>query len=151
MLPASPTPPEARAALAEADEQARAVRRADARFRPILLVLAAFAVAIAILLGFVPVRGGWPYAGVVLLAIYLVAIVALVVLVQRGRARSRVNARRFNIAIAVFSLWNAAVVGVSTASGWWGGGVPGFHATVSFAVAALPLVVGAWLVGPPRR
>jgi hypothetical protein len=147
-MQSDPTPPEALDALSEVRERARAVRWADRRFRPILLVLAAFDLAVGVLLGLYP-RGGWRYEGVVLLVIYVVAIVATAVLLRAGRVRSRAATTRFTLAIAAFSLWNGAVVAVSAASGWWAAGQP-FHATVSFAVSALPLVVAAWLVGPRR-
>jgi hypothetical protein len=145
MMQRTPTPQEASAALAEAGERAQAVRRADRRFRPILFILAAADVGIGVLLGFYP-RGGWRYAGVVLLAIYLGAIVATGVLLWRPRVRSRAAVKQFCLASAVFSLWNTAVIALSIATGWWGTSQPGFHATVSFAVAALPLVVAAWLI-----
>jgi hypothetical protein len=146
----TPTPQEARAALTEAGVRAQAVWGADTRFRPILLVLAAADVGIGVLLGFNP-RGEWRYGGVVLLAIYLGAIIATGVLVRRPPARSRAAGMRFFLACVVFFVWNAAMIAVSVASGWWGASQPGFHVTVSFAVAALPLVVAAWLIGPPRR
>jgi hypothetical protein len=126
------------------------VRGGDRRFRPILLVLSAAVVAVGVLLGFSP-RGGWRYEGVVLLAVYVVAIVATAALLHRGGVRGRGAVTRFNLAVAVYSLWNGVVVGASVASGWWAAGQPGFHATVTFAVSALPLAVAAWIMPAKRR
>lgn len=81
----------------------------------------------------------------------LVAIVAIGALLRWGAVRSRGAPRRFNLAIAVFSLWNGVVIAVSVASGWWAAGQPGIHATVSFAVSALPLAAAACLVRPRSR
>jgi hypothetical protein len=145
-----PTPHAARAALSEARDRELAVYRADRRFRPVLLVLAGFDLAVGVLLGFTS-RGGWRYEGAVLLALYAVAIIASAVLLQAQPVRSRQAAARFNLTVAVFSVWNAAVIAVSVASGWWAAGQPGIHATASFAVSALPLAAAAWLVGPTRR
>lgn len=146
-----PTPQEARGALSAARQHQRAVRWADRRFRPILLVLAGLDLAVGVVLGFYPSRGGWRYGGIVLLTICVVAITAIAALLRAGGVRSRAATARFNLAIAVFSLWNAAVIAVSVASGWWAAGQPGIHATMSFAVSAMPLAVAAWLAGPTRR
>ena len=49
--------------------------------------------------------------------------------------------------VAVFLLWNGAVIWVSIATGWWGPHQPGLHFGGIVVVAVIPLLVAAWLVG----
>jgi hypothetical protein len=143
------TPQQARAALAEAARQATRVRSADAQYRPILLGLAATYLAAGVLVGMFP-RGGSIVAGVGLLLILVAGLIGGVGLLWRIRIYSRWGPVRFAWSCAAFTIWNAAVVGVSSATGWWGPHQPGVHFTVSAAVAALPLLLAAWLVGRRR-
>jgi hypothetical protein len=144
-----PTRREAEVALAEARNQARRVRGTDQQFRPVLIIVAAAYLAAGVVLGLSP-RGGLPYQGTALLVILLGGLAVGLVLLWRIRAYSRWGLARFSLSIAACSIWNAAVIGVSTISGWESADQPGFHVTVSFAVAALPLVVAAWLIGRTR-
>jgi hypothetical protein len=73
------------------------------------------------------------------------------VLFWRIRTFGRWGSIRFSLSVATFLIWTAAVLGVSSASGWMGTDQPGAHTTVSFAVAALPLLLAAWLIGRGRR
>jgi hypothetical protein len=141
---------QAQAALAQAARQADRLRRTDARFRLVLLILAAVYVAVGILAALPRVeqpinpRLGIPLA-------LAGGLVASVVLTLRVRAESRWGRAWFWGSIAAFSIWNAVVVSVSETTGWWGVGEPLLHFTVSAAVAAVPLVLGAVLMGWPRR
>lgn len=71
-------------------------------------------------------------------------------IIWRIRIYSRWGPARFAWSCAAFTIWNAAVVGVSRAFGWWEPHQPGAHFTVSAAVAATPLLLAAWLVGKGR-
>jgi hypothetical protein len=66
MSDTTPTPEQARVALAEAEGRALGVRRSDGEFRFILLALVVIYVAIGVVIGLHP-RGG-PFAGPVVLA-----------------------------------------------------------------------------------
>jgi hypothetical protein len=145
---AAPTPEQARAALAEAEGRARGVRRSDGQFRFILLALAATYLGVAVVAGLHP-RGG-PLAGPPILAIYAVGVALLVVLFRRVRAYTKQGVLRFSLYCSGFTIWNAAVIGVSLASRWFGPNQPGWHFTVSAAVASIPLVVAALLLAPRR-
>lgn len=140
------TPEEARAALADAGNQTTGVRRTDKQFRAILLWIAAMYLGIAVLIGLFP-RGGVPLVSAAVLAIFLGGFGGALLLLWRIRAYSRRGMRWFTWSALGFALWNAAVAGASTASGWWGPHQPGFHFSISAAVAVLPLLVAAWLVG----
>jgi hypothetical protein len=49
--------------------------------------------------------------------------------------------------MAVFLVWNGAVIWVSIATGWWGPKAPGIHFGGTAAVAVIPLLVATWLFG----
>lgn len=142
-------PQEAQAALAEAARQATVVRSADAQYRPILLGLAAMCLALGVLVGMFP-RGGSRFAGIAVLVVLFGGLVGTLFLLWRIPIYSRWGPVRFAWACAAFTIWNAAVVGLSIATGWWGTHQPGFHFTISAAVDATPLLLAAWLLGRRR-
>jgi hypothetical protein len=148
LIDTGPTPEEARAALAEAAGRAVGVRRSDGQFRLTLLALAATYLAIAVVAGLHP-RGG-PLAGPPILAIYAVGVALVVVLFRRVRAYTKKGVLRFSLYGFGFTIWNSAVIGLSLASGWLGPNQPGWHFTVSAAVASIPFFVAAWLLAPRR-
>jgi hypothetical protein len=143
------TPERARAALAEVDSRAASVDRSGSQYRFILLAIAAANVGLGVVVGFNP-RGGSPFADVALLLLFGGAITVAVAVFWRVRAYSKAGRLRFAISCMAFTFWNAAVVGVSTASGWWGPQQPGSHFAASAAVASIPLLVAAWLLAPKR-
>ena len=140
------TPEEARAALADAGNQATGLHRTDKQFRAILLWVAGMYLAIAVLAGFFP-RGGWPLVGAGVLAILFGGFGVTLLMLWRIRAYSRRGLQWFTRSAAAFTLWNIAVVGVSHLSGWWGPQTSEFHFLISAAISVLPLLVAAWLVG----
>jgi hypothetical protein len=140
------TPQEARAALADAGNQAARLRRSDRQFRSILLGLAATYVVGALLVGLYP-HGGSRFAGIALIVILVGGFIGMLYLLLRIRAYSRRGILWFTWSAAAFSFWNAAVIGVSEVTRWWGPHQPGTHFTVSAIIAAIPLVVAAWLIG----
>jgi hypothetical protein len=140
------TPEEARAALADAGNQATGLHRTDKQFRGILLWIAAMYLGIAVLVGLFP-RGGKALVSAAVLTIFVGGVIAAFLLLWRIRAYSRRGIRWFTWSAFGFSLWNAATAGVSSVSGWWGPHQPGFHFSISAAVAVLPLLIAAWLVG----
>jgi hypothetical protein len=140
------TPMEARAALGDAKERAAQVRETDTQFRWILLVLAGIDLAAAVLVGLVP-EGRSPFAGITLLVVFVGGFLAGLILLLRARAYSRRGILFFTWSCAAFTWWNAAVVGVSVATHWWGLHQPATHFSVSAIIAAIPLLVAAWLVG----
>lgn len=148
-----PTRQEAREALAEAADRAARIRRADTHLRAILLVLAAMYVAVGVLVGLVE-QGGSPSLRTGLAAAALVlqwaGLAGSLAIAWRIRALSRHGWARFCLAAVAFSIWNPAMLVASIASGWWGPDQPGLHFTTSFVVVALPLLLGAWLVGRRR-
>ena len=148
MSDTTPTPEQARAALAEAEGRALGVRRSDGEFRFILLALVVIYVAIGVVIGLHP-RGG-PFAGPVVLAIFVAGAALTAVLFRRVRAYSKPGILRFSLYLSGFGIWNAAVISVSFVSGWFGPNQPGWHFTVSAAVASLPLLLAAWLLAPRR-
>jgi hypothetical protein len=85
--------------------------------------------------------------GAVIVAAVLVGLLALH---RRTRVYSRSGSRWFNLSLAVFSLWNGAVVVASFATGWWAAHQPSSHFTVSAVVAAIPLLA-AFLIGGRGR
>jgi hypothetical protein len=143
------TPQKAQAALAEAALRATRVRSADAQYRPILLVIAAMCLAAGVLVGMFP-RGGSRFAGVALIVIFVGGLAGTLALLLRIPVYSRWGPARFAWSCAAFTIWNAAVVGVSIATGWWGPHQPGIHFTVSAAVDATPLLLAAWQIGKRR-
>lgn len=147
-MDSAPTPQAAQADLAEADARARKIRRSDSQFRFVLVALAATYLALGIVVGLRP-RGG-PYAGPAVLAIFVCGIAAMVVIFRRVRAYSKAGVLRFSLACSAFTVWNALVLGGSFVTGWLGPHQPGGHFTVMTAVASMPLVVAAWLLGRRR-
>jgi hypothetical protein len=145
----APTPAEARSALAEADVRALEIRRSDGQFRFILLAIAAVYLALGVVIGLHP-RGG-PLAGPPVLAIFASGLALVVVLGWRVRAYSKSGMLRFALYCSGFTIWNMMVIAASFAGHWVGPHQPGWHFTVSAAVASIPLVVAAWRLAPPRR
>jgi hypothetical protein len=143
-----PTQQEAQAALTEADRAAAWIRRTDKQFGAILLGMAAAYLAVGVLVGLAPAVPG--FALVAIVVILVAALGGGVILLLRIRAYSRTGILQFTVSCAAFSLWNAIVVGVSSATRWWAPNQPTSHFTVSAVVAATPLVVAAWLVSRTR-
>jgi predicted ferric reductase len=146
MTETSPTPHDARALLDEAKGRAETVRRSEKQLRWTLLLVAAMYLVTAVLLSFNP-RQGNRLIGTALLVTFLVALVLAVYLGWRVRAWSRAAVLWFVAAMAVFLVWNGAVIWVSIATGWWGPKAPGIHFGGTAAVAVIPLLVGTWLFG----
>lgn len=140
------TPQEARAALADAGNQATGVRSTDKQYRPILLGIAAMYLGCALLVSLFP-HGGSRFAGIALLVIFFGGLAGTLFLLLRIRAHSRRGIRWFTVSAFGFTLWNTAVIGASIASGWWGPHESGIHFFGTAIIGALPLVVAAWLVG----
>ena len=142
----TPSPREAQAALDAAASQAGRVRRSDRQFATILLWIAAMYLAVGVVVGFFP-RGGSPIADFSLAVIGVGGFAGMLALFWRIRAYSRAGTIRFIWAMALFTIWNALAVGVSQGSAWWFRSAPGYRFTVTAAVACLPLLIAAWLVG----
>jgi hypothetical membrane protein len=140
------TPLEARTALGDAKNRAAEVRATDTQFRLILLVLAGIDLVAALLMGLFP-EGRSPLAGITLLVVFLGGSLTALILLLRARAYSRRGVLLFTWSCAAFTWWNAVVVGVSVATGWWGPHQPATHFSVSAIIAAFPLLLAAWLVG----
>jgi hypothetical protein len=140
------TPQEARAALGDANERAAQVRETDSQFRLILLVLAGVDLTAALIIGLFP-QGRSPLAGITLLVVFVGGLVVGLVILLRARAYSRRGLLFFTWACAGFTWWNAAVVGVSVVTGWWGPHQAATHFSASAVIASIPLLVAAWLVG----
>ena len=144
----APTPEEARSALAEAESRAAGVRRSDSQLRFILLAVAAMYVAIGVIVGRYP-HGGH-FAGPAVLTIFAAAVAATAVLGWRIRAYSKPGMLRFTLYLSAFTIWNSVVVAVSLAGGWIAPHQPGWHFTITAAVASISLVVAAWLLARRR-
>jgi hypothetical protein len=142
----TPTPQEARAALAEANSQSARVRRADHQFRWILLLLVAIYLVAAAIVSATS-RPGPSFGWLVGLLLVGGGLVGIGLLVWWIRAYSKAGIRWFTGAAAAFTWWNAIVCGVSILTGWWGPHQPNYHFGVSALVAVIPLIVAAWLVG----
>jgi hypothetical protein len=141
-----PTPQEARAALAEASRQAAGVRRADQLFRWILLGIAACYIGAGVVVS-IGGRHAGPLAAVAL-GVFVLAIVIGIIWIGVGlRAYTRAGVLLYMFGVAAFNLWNAAVVGVSIATGYWASTQPTYHFGVSVLVGVLPLIVAAYVVG----
>ena len=149
MTETNPTPQDARASIDEASRRAATVRRSDAQLRTVLLVVAAVYLASGALLSANP-RGGSLLIGRALIFVLLGGLAAATYITWRMRAWSRTGVLWLLGAVALFLVWNAVVVWVSLASGWWGPGANGLHFGVSVVVAVIPLVIGAWLMGRRR-
>jgi hypothetical protein len=141
-----PSPDAAKVLLDEAGAHAATVRRADAQFRPILLIITGMYLVIAALLSANP-RGGNVLIGDGVIATFLLGTVGGLYLCWRIRAWSRAGIGWFVGSVAAFVLWNGAVIWLSVATGWWGKSAPGVHFGASAVVAIIPLVVAAWLIG----
>jgi len=146
MTDTSPTPQDARAALDEANSRAATVRRADSQLRLILWILAALYLATGALLSSNP-RQGSVLIGDALIVIFLGGLAGTVYVMWRIRAWSRMGIVWLLGSVAVFLLWNGAVIWVSIATGWWGPHQPGIHFGGSVVVADIPLLLAGWLVG----
>jgi len=146
MTDTSPTPQDARAALDEANSRAATVRRADSQLRLILWILAALYLATGALLSSNP-RQGSVLIGDALIIIFLGGLAGTVYVMWRIRAWSRMGIVWLLGSVAVFLLWNGAVIWVSIATGWWGPHQPGIHFGGSVVVADIPLLLAGWLVG----
>jgi len=142
----TPTPRDARAALAEADSQAARVRRSDRHFRWILLTLVAtYLVAAGIFSA--TSRPGPSFGWLILLVLVVGGVVGTGLLIWWIRAYSRAGILWLTGAAAAFTWWNAIVCAVSIGTGWWGTHQPNYHFGMSALVGVTPLVVAAWLVG----
>jgi hypothetical protein len=142
----TPTPQQARAALAEAATRSAQVRKADKPLLLIPLVIAATYLAIGAVFAL-----PWAHSGLIVLLILGAGIAGAIGLGARIRAHSRIGRRRFRMAVGVFSLWNGAVAGASAMLGWWAPGSPPWHFTVSTGVAVLPLLAATVLARWSRR
>ena len=137
---------DARAALDEANSRAATVRRADSQLRLILWILATLYLATGALLSGNP-RQGSVLIRDALIVIFLAGLAGTVYVMWRIRAWSRMGIVWLLGSVAVFLLWNGAVIWVSIATGWWGPHQPGIHFGGSVVVAVIPLLVAGWLVG----
>jgi hypothetical protein len=144
MSDVAPTPGQAQAALAEAATQAARVRTADKGLRLILLVLAATYVGAVSALVFVHGALAFPL-------VFCAGSLGCVVIFARMRVFSRRGKRRFAAASLVFAFWNTVVAGASVMLGWYAPGSPPWHFAASAAVAALPLLGAAALIGRGSR
>jgi hypothetical protein len=143
----TPTPLEARAALAEANSHAVRVRHADHQLGWIVLGIAAAYLAVGALMSTLPdPRRAGPVVGPAILGVMVVGLVGLVIVFLRIRAFSRTGILLYFGGIGAFGLWNGIVVGVSTATRWWALTQPSYHFGVSVVVAVIPLLVAGWLI-----
>ena len=141
-----PTRDAAAAAVAEAGHRASQVRHADLQLRWMLLAVVAADAVVAVLMSVGPQRGS-RLAPLGIIAALVAAIVFGVIVGLRMRAYSRAGIRIYFAAIIAFNLWNAIVISTSIVVGFWRSGQPAYHFGISEAIAALPLVIGAVLVG----
>lgn len=146
MLEASQTADDARAKLQEAGLRAAVIRRSDKQFRRILLAIAAIYLMAAAAVALFP-SGGSPLGLVAFIVIVFGGLAGSLLLLWRIRAYSRTGVWKFTVSAAAFTWWNAAVAGVSIATGWWAPHQPATHFSVSAVVAVIPLLVAAWLIG----
>lgn len=145
----APSQYEAEHTLVEAAGRAASMRRADRPLALALVVLAVMYVVVGVIVGAIG-RGG-PAGGLALVVVFAIGLAVVVLALVRRRASSRIGSRLYVAGIVTFSLWNAAVIAGSGWLGWWAPRAPGWHFTVSAAVAALPLfVVGGVLLRRSR-
>jgi hypothetical protein len=143
----APTAEEARAALSEVTSQATRVHRSDHQLGWMLLGVAAVYLAVGGLMSTLPdPRRGGPVVGLAILTVVIAGAVGFIFVGLGIRAYSRAGIVLYFVAIAVFNLWNAIVVGVSIGSRWWAPGQPGYHFGLSVAVGVIPLLVAGWLI-----
>ena len=147
---ATPNPKQARNARTEAASQAARIRGSALHFRTVLLGIAAIYVVLGILVG-VPREWRSGFEGIAVLVIFLGGMAGSLLLIWRIRDYSRIARRRFILSCAAFTLWNVIVAEVSVATGWWARNQPSSHFTVSAVVAAIPLLVAAWIMGSGRE
>lgn len=112
-----------------------------------LLILA----LVYLLVGTIGLLGPGPVGGVALVAVLAIGLASIIVVLVRMRVSSRVGSRLFGAGIAIFVLWNGAVILASTSLGWWAPQTPGWHFLVSAAVAALPLFLVAGVLAQRAR
>ena len=146
MTETSPTPQDARALLDEAKGRAATVRQSERKLRWTLLLIAAMYLVTAVLLSFNP-RQGNKLIGTALLVTFVIALALAIYLGWRVKAWSRAAVLWFVGAMAAFLVWNAFVIWVSIATGWWGPKAPGIHFGGTAALAVIPLLVATWLFG----
>jgi len=132
----TPTPKEARSALAEANSRAAKVRPFDADARLLLLAIAAMYLSLGLPAAFL-VRGGSGLPLLVMLVIAGLWTAVLVVLVGRIRAYSRPVGRRYALYGWLFGAWNVAVLLVCVFGGWFGPLSPAWHFTGAAGVISL--------------
>jgi cell division protein FtsW (lipid II flippase) len=112
-----------------------------------LLGIAAIYLAMGALISTLPdMRRGSPVVSLAILAIVIVGVVGFIFVGLRIRAYSRTAILLYFGGVIAFNLWNGAVSGVSIATRWLAAGQPSYHFGVSVAVAAIPLLVAAWLI-----
>ena len=145
----TPSAEEAQAAVEQAARHVERLRLEDQRLRLVLVVIAVVYVAAGFILALPGLQPTFNPA-FSLVGVMGGGIVACVVLLRSMRAASRRGMTRYFLSITAFAIWNATVMVVSIATGWWGFGMPGFHFTVSAVVAAVPLVAAAVLMGSRR-
>jgi hypothetical protein len=146
----SPTPEEARSALAEANSRAAEVRRSDTDARLLLLATAAMYLSLGIPAAFL-VRGGSELPLLVMLAVTGAWIAVLVVLAGRIRAYSRPIGRRYALYVWLFGAWNVAVFLVCIFGGWFSPLSPAWHFTAALGVISLPPLLAGLLLPARRR
>ena len=147
MSGSAPTPHEAQAALAEANNQATRVRRSDHQLAWMLLAIAAVYLAAGGVISTLPsLRRGGPVVGLAILAIVIVGVVGMILVGLRIRAYSRAGILLYFGGVAVFNIWNAIVTSVSIFTGWWASTQPSYNFGISELVGAVPLLIAAWLI-----
>lgn len=141
-----PTREGAATAVAEAGHRAAQVRHADLQLRWMLLAVLGADAVVAVLMS-VSLQHASRLAPLGIVGALVAAIVFGVIVGLRIRAYSRAGIRIYFAAIIAFNLWNAIVISTSIVAGFWRAGQPAYHFGISEAIAALPLAIGAVLVG----
>ena len=141
-------PDEARASLAEVADKRAAVRRADLD-RVALVVLGVVQIGYAGLVVVVTGRG-IPFSPLFFLASWVPVAAFGVWRDRHERAFSRGGRLVFWTSIAAYLLWFAFLVVLITPRIGWHSRVPNWHDVIVSVVAAVPLFVGAWLIGRGR-
>lgn len=148
-----PKPEAANSALAEIQARRAVVQASDRLFRPALLVLAADWVAGAIFIVLmsparVPVWVG-PIEGVAMGLFLACAIGAIVYVKGRQHAYSRTGDRLFRGSIVAGILCGTVVMQLAFKGGWLGLADPlrGLHFVLVAAIATVPLLLGALVIG----
>lgn len=86
-------------------------------------------------------------APLVIVGALVVALVAAAVIGFRMRAYSRAGILVYFATIVAFNLWSALVISASVATAFFGRGQPSYHFGVSEAIASIPLLIGALIIG----